>query len=490
MCDYTIYFSPAYLYTDMSKLQPVLLGLQASDRELPQLLPQLMQVPFFEQVDTDEGLSGWSSYGQGLAAEDFLACGHIRLGLPIDTAIYHLLNRHCAKGAKQAEEVIQTAQTVEYVKKSPGKHLMPPLICSASVLSSPSPPLHDKFPPHQFQFGRVSTDGDEEIRVPLYNGHTLTTRRQLSGDSGVMTDNDMNHLHPPGSRADRRSFQKSKGVSESSLVSSDSRGDYYQHSQKSTSSMSFPFSPMSSTASLPLVHLPVESTGETIGTIVEEDLNGESRTIVTPPPSTTQHRRRKTSLYQCPSITSLSSSEVSDDGNSSMSGRLSFDRNQWNTTVMDNNMIVAMFGDTTFPLLVWNPKLKLDFEMSSSIGTLTGLVVGINPNKPFLTIRLHNSTPHRMAFSIRAYRQTTIHNCHVVYPLHGLHILEQAQCWEENADIHQESSEKNEYVIVELFFATLEANKPSWNVMRKYAAMKAKKRYVNLSDPPSLNFFA
>lgn len=456
----------------MSKLQPILLGLQASERETAQLLPQLMQVPFFIQVDTEDRLWSWSS---GLVPEDFLACGHIRLGLPIDTAIYHLLNRHCAKGAKQAEEVIQSLQTVEYVKTL-GNHLMPALICSATVLSSHSPPLHDKFPMNHFSFGNSDTDKDKEMCLPTCNGHTLA-KRQISGDSGVLSDHaaaegDTNHLLVPGS--DKKGLRKSRDASDSSLLTYESKSDY-QSSQQSTSSASLPFSPLSSTSSLSMVHsLSVDTGREGIRTIMEEERNGsQSCAVMTPPPAA--HRRRKTSLYHRPSLTSISSSEVSDDGNSSSSGRLIFDRNQWNVSVMDNNMIVAMFGDTTYPLLVWNPKLRLDFEISSSAGH-PGMIVGVDPNKPILTIRLHNPTSHRVAFSIRAYRQTSVHNSHVIYPQHGLHVLEQAQCWEESADIHQDSPDRNEYVIVELFFATLEANKPSWNVLRKYAVMKAKKK--------------
>jgi hypothetical protein len=138
-------------------------------------------------------------------------------------------------------------------------------------------------------------------------------------------------------------------------------------------------------------------------------------------------------------------------------------------------MIVAMYGDTTYPLLMWNPKLKLDFEISSSAG-VPGMIVAVNPSTPSLNIRLHNPTSHRVAFSIRAYRQTSVHDSHIIYPLNGLHVLEHSQCWEENADIHLDSPDKNEYVIVELFFATLKASKPCWNVVRKYACADVRAR--------------
>ena len=437
----------------MSKLQPILLGLQATERETAQLLPQLMQVPFFEQFDPDD--VSWSYRGEGLTPEDFLATGHIRLCLPVDAAIYHLLNRHCAKGAKQAEEIIQTSQTVEYVKKTPGKHLMPALIFSASVLSSPNSPLM-KLPLRKFTYPSRA-DMDTEVR---------------DSDSGVetaTTDVEIGRLRAGALHSGRRSFQKD--TSQSSLLSSGSRSDYPE-SQRSISSGSLPFSPYSSSTSIAATSPPTAG-GEIFETIEEDPDSSTPRVATSSPPAASRNRRRKTNMYHR-SVTSQSSSEFSDDGNGSTPSRLILDRNQWNATVMDSNMIVAMYGDTTYPLLVWNHKFKLDFEVSS-MRPLTGLVVSIDPSHPMLTIRLHNPTPFRVAFSIRAYRQTTIHNSHVVYPLHGLHVLEQHQCWEENADIHAESTEKTEYFTIELFISTLEG-KPSWNVMRKYAVMKARKK--------------
>lgn len=461
----------------MSKLQPILLGLQASERETAQLLPQLMQEPFFAQVETDTNSWLWSSNGHGLVPEDFLACGHIRLGLPIDTAIYHLLNRHCAKGARQAEAVIQLSQTVEYTKNL-GTNPPPALICSATVLSSPSPPLHDKF---LVKFENFTTERDREMQCSLSNSHSLA-RRQKSGDSGVLCDHniDTNYLQPrthtPAS--DKRGLQRVKDESNSSLLS----GSDHRMSHASSSSASLPFSPQSSLSSLPslsMVHsLSVDAGGDRIKTIVEERANGlRSSDTLSPIPPT--NRRRKASLIPRPSLTG---SEVSDDGYSicslnSSTGRLIFDRNQWNTTIMDNNMIMGMFGDTTYPLLLWNNKLRLDFEISSS-ASVPGMIVAVDPKSPVLSIQLHNPTPHRVGFSIRAHRQTSVHNSHVIYPFSGLHILDPAQCWEESADIHQDSLERNEYVIVELFFATLEGKKPSWNVLRRYAVMKANKKWV------------
>lgn len=429
---------------DMSKVQPILLGLQASERETAQLLPQLMQVPFFEQVETEHD-RGWIWNGQGLVPEDFLACGHIRLGLPIDMAIYHLLHRHCAKGARQAEAIIQLSQTVDYVKNL-GTNLLPALICSAKVLCSPSPPLYDKF---------VFEVTAGEINEVHPKG------QKLSKDSGVIGDNFTysNHLQPPKSPSscDRNGLQKNmRDISGSSLGSSN-------------------FSPFSSTSSLPMVHsVSVDTGSEKMMRTIAENRPPQSCDSLSPLPPGSAQRRRKNSLYRPPSVSGSETSEerVSISG---LSSRLLFDRNQWNTTILDNNTIVGMFGDTTYPMLTWNPKLRLDFEISSQKG-LPGMVVAVDPETPVLNIRLHNPTPYRVGFSIRAYRQTSVYSSHVIYPQSGLHMLEKAQCWEENADIHQDSPDKNEYVIVELFFATLEGSRPSWNIVRKYAVMKANKK--------------
>ena len=458
--------------SDMLKLHPVLLALQAREVDTAQLLPQLMQVPFFEQFDFDD-VSTWSFHdGQGLSPEDFLASGHIRLGLPVDVAIFHLLNRHCARGAKQAEEVIQTSQTVDYVRITPGKHLMPPLIFSASVLSSPDSPFMRSSKGFNSRKGWPADVNAERV-MPVSESSTLVQHLPSDSDSGISAKNvgkegigEGGSSLLPGGRENRQN------VSQSSLLSSGSWSDY-RESQHSLSSTCLAISPYSSTTSISAT-----VGGEICETITEDPNSTESQVSTVSPSTAPKSRRRKTNMYNRP-LVSRSSSEVSDDGGGSQSGRLLIDRNQWNTTLIDSSMIVAMYGDTYYPLLIWNPKFKFTFEVSSSMGPLSDLVVNIDPNKPILHIHLHNLTQFRVAFSLRAFRQTTIHNSRVVYPLHGLHVLEQEQCWEERADIHPETLEKNEYFTIELFISTLEG-KPSWNVMRKYAIMMSKKRSVGL----------
>ena len=138
-------------------------------------------------------------------------------------------------------------------------------------------------------------------------------------------------------------------------------------------------------------------------------------------------------------------------------------------------MVVAMYDDTTYPLLMWNPKLKVDFQLSSSTGLLDGVITAIDSTKPVIMIKVTNSSPYRISFSVSVHRQSTVFQPHVVYPKKGLHVLEQS--WEDNAEFYcnPKSKEMNEYFVLDVFVSTLDGN-ASWNILRKYAVMKAHKR--------------
>ena len=135
--------------------------------------------------------------------------------------------------------------------------------------------------------------------------------------------------------------------------------------------------------------------------------------------------------------------------------------------------MIAAHGDNAYPLLMWDPTLKVEFKLSSSLGILSGSVVAIEPSKPTVTIKVKNSTAMEVGFSVRAYRQTAVQKVHVVYPAQGLHKLDPYGHWEDNADFM--SSENQEFFVLELFVCT-QMGTPAWNVMRKYAVMKAVKR--------------
>ena len=99
----------------MDILQPILFSLQPTDAELPVLIPQLMQSPFFHQREDNQ--VGSMVCGQ---ADLLLLNGNIRLGLVIDQIIYHLLSSFCCKGpgARQADALIETALKTTYTLPS------------------------------------------------------------------------------------------------------------------------------------------------------------------------------------------------------------------------------------------------------------------------------------------------------------------------------------------------------------------------------------
>ena len=191
-----------------------------------------------------------------------------------------------------------------------------------------------------------------------------------------------------------------------------------------------------------------------------------------------QTRQRKYSrALKRPVVRDISSSSAEFSGDDHKEKKLVADKNQWNMSFLDNTMVVAMYGDTTYPLLMWNPKLKLDFQLSSSIGLLDGAITGIDSTKPAVTVKVTNDSPYRIGFSISVHRQSTVFQPHVLYPTKGLHVLEQEQSWEDSAEFYcnPKSKEINEYFVLDLFVSTLDGN-ASWNILRKYAVMKAHKR--------------
>ena len=191
-----------------------------------------------------------------------------------------------------------------------------------------------------------------------------------------------------------------------------------------------------------------------------------------------QTRRRKDSRgLKRPVVRDVSSSSAEFSADDHEQKKSVADKNQWNMSFLDNTIVVAMYGNTTYPLLMWNPKLKVDFQLSSLIGLLDGAVTGIDSIKPAVTVKVTNDSPHRIGFSISVHRQSTVFQPHVLYPTKGLHVLEQEQSWEDNAEFYcnPNSKEMNEYFVLDMFVSTLNGN-ASWNILRKYAVMKAHKR--------------
>ena len=433
----------------MSKIQPALFGLQAMDKQMPQLLPQMIQYPFFGFVDKDDTTSGWKGREiQGTASfelDEYLLEGHIRLGLPIDTAIYALLRSHSAKGAKQAEAVISTAMNYNYnpVHSQIVTPHIPPVICRSSL-------NHKKTP--------LLKNGYHKPEKPVGDEVFLTQHTPNCEQNGVTSHLQVDPLslknQPSGSSISGQSERSTSGVSVFSSTCTST----------TTSSSSLPN---------------IDEDGDTPATPTES---------ASPSSSRKKHHasKRKDSLahlHRPPSSGSdISLDDYSYQMSSSLDRKLIPDHKLWNTSMMDNNVIVSQFGGTTYPLLMWDPRLKVDFRLSSSIGLITGMVTGIDPEKSTVTMKVTNTTGKRIGIAIRAHRQTTVFKPYMIFPSSGLYTIgmgESERVWEDNVEFYPKDAGKNESFVIDLFVCTLDGN-PSWNVQRKYAIMKGHKRYTSI----------
>ena len=431
----------------MTKVQPAMFSLQPMDKELPQLLPQLMQIAFFNQTDQDDN-TAWGEGPLSVINDDVLGTGHIRVALPIDTAILHLLNTHCAKGAKQAEELIKTAQLASYIPAHAHVQIphMPPVIFQSTF---PKPPKLVHFQNHKNGYGSYPSDPTSESHSD--SSASVQSKQQHTSSSSIST-----------SYSTTEKSEKSNSVDSITSSTSCSSSCLYKLEESTPNEIS--------SNSESTLQGSGGSSVVTSSTPADWELHNHSRVK-----KIARNKRKESKLMFRPRFVS-SGSDFSGDEYLGSERRFIPDKDSWNTTTVDNNTIVAQYGDTSYPLLNWNSKLKVGFTLSSSIGLISGMLTGIDPSKPIVTVKVINPTQQRVAFSIRTYRQSTVFQSHVVYPTKGLHILDQTQCWEDNVEFYPKCSEKNECFIIDLFVCTLD-NKPSWNVIRKYAVMKALKRY-------------
>lgn len=406
---------------DMNKLQPILLGLQATESELPQLLPQLMQTPFFNQ--TLDPVMGWNLDCASHGTTDVLGRAHLRIGLPVDTAIYHLLRSHCAKGAKQAEGIIKTALASSPALLSPIQTSppLPPIIFP--YLSRPSPSLQRTPSPRMLSngfHGSNSPSGNTEDSSSTAVGETMQT----------------NGFHPS---------TVGNTVSGSSIASS---------FRTSTSSLS--------------------STCSSLNGIVENETLEGSGSSAHLSPLSASHGQRYRKITRC-HLTQSSSSDLSgDEWERKISRGNPSPDNIWTTRIVDDQTIVGMYGKSSYPLLLWSPTLQVEFEITSSVDCGDNAVIRVDPGQPTVSMRVANNSEHHIGFSIRAYRQSTKLTPHIVYPTQGLATMEPCQCWEESAEFLVQY--KKDYFVIDLFVCSLEGQHPSWNVVRKYVRMKAPKK--------------
>lgn len=439
----------------MAKIQPALFNLQPSEREMAQLLPQMLQVPFFCQGQDQLNLMDDDDFCDSVLTvqdtDESLANGNIRVAIPVDTAIYALLRSHCAKGARQAEEVINTAMNTRTTNQS----------TSSLVSLSTMPPI--------FKF--QSNARQRHPNMPTWNGSTLQAGRNqakhissssLSAESSSMgTTTSFSSL--PRSDASDTNIASRKSSDEASTAAASHLSSTWPHQTLETA-----MGRTSTESPTP------DSTARRIDSIVEEPEASTPKALHPQLAKSMSNpsRSRKTSTVIQPLPRTRGDSTGSDISLSE--SRFVPGSHSWNTSIVDNNTIVAQYGNMPYDLIWWDPSFKVDFRLSSSVGLLSGTVTGIDPSKPEVTLKVFNNSAKQIGFSIRSHRQSTIYSSHVVYPNKGLQILEPYKSWEDNVEFHPSCPSSTEMFVIDLFFCTMDS-KPAWNVVRKYAIMKAQR---------------
>lgn len=442
----------------MSKVQPAMFNLQASEKEMVQMIPQMLQVPFFFQVQDqqpnlmEDDLD--DSFLTVRNTDEALANGNIRLAIPVDTAIYALLRSHCAKGARQAEELINTAMNNNYIPQQTIT-TMPPIFKFQSNRSKryQSTSMNGSM----LHAGRNQTKGEAKH----ISSSSLSAESSLS--MGTTTTTSFSSLP----RSD---------ISDTNLASRKNSDEVTSSSTTHTPLSSIRPHPSMEVASSRTVTESPEFPVRKIESI-EEEVEPSTPTLhPTLMKSLSNPRSRKTSTVTQPALQRPRGDSTGSDVSISEYWFVP-GSHSWNTSIINNNTIIAQYGNTLYDLIWWDPAFKIDFRLSSSVGLLSGTVTGIDPSRPEVTLKVFNNSPKQVGFSIRSHRQSSAYSSHVVYPNKGLEILEPYKSWEDNVEFHPSSPSSLEMFVIDLFFCTMDA-KPSWNVVRKYAIMKAHKRYV------------
>ena len=373
----------------MDIIQPLLFGLQPSEADIPILLPQLLQSPFFIQKE--------ESPGSNLThADNFLKNGYIRLGVIVDQVIYELLSTHCCKGpgARQADTLIETALNTHYTLPS-------------GLLKNP-PPL-------------------------LPKGYTVT---QLNIDIPEESDeeNEMRSLTVPTS-------SKSSKKSSSGVFSSSS----------SIGNSSIAEEERSYLPDMPAIHM-------------------------RPRADSLKTSRRKESIWTPPVYIDRRLSETSQEA-----------INWYASLPQPKDMIIGSYGDNTYPILMWNPKLKVSFKLGTKLHDLSNMAAIVENPKDLLILKIVNTTEHKVAFSIRAHRQSMAYRSYVIYPKAGLHMLEPKQDWTFEVELMSGNQTRDEHFCIDLLVCAFNC-KPSWNVHRRYAVIKQRYFTTKLTST-HVNFF-
>lgn len=384
----------------MNIVQPILFSLQATEAELPVLLPQLLQSPFFNQKEENFTAA---------IADNLLHHGCIRLGIMVDQVIYKLLSTHCCKGpgSRQADMLIETALKTSYNLPTAMQRFQ----------------ANFKNPPPLFLSG--------------YPSFTLETIQDT-----YVSDEEENESVVFNTNLDVPNIAVPKTSASSGFVSKTSSSSIKQ-------------------------------------SIAEEDIISR-----TPPPFQQRIRAasvrygRKDSIFSPPSNGSFGSYErrESDDSidevSSTSSLRVLDSGGLWHATLpFPGDMIVGSFGESSYPILIWNPELKVTFKLGTTHVVSSSTLVVDNP-KEILKLKVVNTTDLKIAFSIRSHRQSMLFRSHVVFPKAGLHLLEPQQEWTAEAEFMRAGEyDQDEHICIDLLVCQLNCT-PSWNVHRRYAVLK------------------
>ena len=162
---------------------------------------------------------------------------------------------------------------------------------------------------------------------------------------------------------------------------------------------------------------------------------------------------------------------------SSSSLKLLHEPNTWHVDLLHpEDTVIGSYGDNSYPILMWNPDLKVHFQIGSKLGTMSSTTAYVSSDKTSLSLQILNTSDVTITFSIRSYRQSLLFRSHIIYPSKGLHILHPGEELWKDVDVIRSKVEREEHLIIDLMVCSL-GEERSWNIQRRYAVLKYFDRY-------------
>lgn len=364
----------------------------------------------------DHSTSHRAGWPTSFSADYLLQCGHIRLGVSIDNEIYQLLKFHCCKG--------------------PGARQAEALIETACSTSYVLPTCNELL--------RLYESLENMPPLLLYeNGQTQLVEENRDEVEDVCIDSLTGGFSQP---EDSCLSSSPELTPRTSNASSKCKGPSLEFEMAETSS----------------------------------NTDQDSVLYSTPPYNITGNfsRDRKNSIYdQMPH--SLKRDSI-DSQSSVASTTMSAQDRQWHCSLpYPRDMIVGMYGDTTYPVLTWSEELRVTFQVGSSSTGMSATTVEVEPlqRTVHVKLRVHNDTQKRIAISIRAHRQSMSFKPHIIYPSEGLHLMEVLATWEKEFEIVRKENSRDEYIAIDLLVCVF-GEERTWNVQRRYVVVKYSKQQM------------